>query len=252
MHNPERNLFMNPSQKKETTAECNLLSPIRQFPYEKERLMLSLLRKKDISQIKERIDDLLSYTIFSEKEGLSSTRLCALEMACVLARLSIETGAYDYVKRELFVTYPSLLQNASSFENLYRLQGEMAEFFMQYLHNLPRLSAGWNCVCQAQGYVHRHYSGELTLSSIGNYVNLNPSYFSSTFRKTCGVSFNSFVNQVRIAQSRRLLADTHQSVLDIAIAVGFEDQSYFTKVFRKHSGMTPHAYRKSLFTYCPN
>lgn len=243
---------MTPSQKNEAATECYLLSPIRQLPYEKERLLLSLLRKKDFPQIKERIDDLLSYTIFSEKEGLSRTKLCALEMACVLARLSIETGADNYIKQELFVIYPNLLQSASSFENLYRLQNEMAEFFMQYLHRLPRLSAGWTCVCQAKGFVHRNYPDRLTLSAASNYVNLNPSYFSSVFRRTNSIPFNTFVNQVRIAHSRQLLADTQQSVLDIAIAVGFEDQGYFTKTFRKYCGMTPGAYRKSIFSYHPS
>ena len=51
---------------------------------------------------------------------------------------------------------------------------------------------------------------------------------------------------VRIEESKRLLLNTDYALIDIAIATGFEDQSYFSKVFKKFTGFTPSSYRKSL------
>ena len=48
---------------------------------------------------------------------------------------------------------------------------------------------------------------------------------------------------VRVEESKRLLSNTDYSLIDIAVATGFEDQSYFTKVFKKYTGLTPKQFR---------
>ena len=63
------------------------------------------------------------------------------------------------------------------------------------------------------------------------------------FKKSTGSSFKEYLNMVRIEESKRLLSNTDFSIIDIAIAVGFEDQSYFSKVFKKFTGLTPKQFR---------
>ena len=58
------------------------------------------------------------------------------------------------------------------------------------------------------------------------------------------MSFTEYLNEVRIKRSRELLKDTDMEILDIALFVGYEDQSYFTKVFKKITGNTPRKFRK--------
>ena len=74
-------------------------------------------------------------------------------------------------------------------------------------------------------------------------MELNPSYFSTLFKQSCGSSFKEYLNSIRIEESKKLLAATDRSILDIALSIGFEDQSYFTKVFKKYTGLTPKQYR---------
>ena len=87
-------------------------------------------------------------------------------------------------------------------------------------------------------------SGELTLEEVANHVHLNPAYFSSLFKQSTGSSFKEYLNMVRIEESKRLLANTDYSVIDIAVASGFGDQSYFCRVFKKYTGLTPRQYRQ--------
>ena len=96
---------------------------------------------------------------------------------------------------------------------------------------------------KAIAYISKNYSKNLTLEEVANDVHLNPAYFSTVFKQSCGSSFKEYLNMVRIEESKRLLANTDYSVIDIAIAVGFEDQSYFSKVFKKYTGLTPKQYR---------
>jgi YesN/AraC family two-component response regulator len=57
------------------------------------------------------------------------------------------------------------------------------------------------------------------------------------------MTFKEHLNRVRIEEAARLLANTDYSVMEIAIACGYKDQSYFTKVFKKLTGLTPKQYR---------
>ena len=96
---------------------------------------------------------------------------------------------------------------------------------------------------KAVSYISQHYSEPLTLNIVANQVHLNASYFSTLFKKEMGMSFKEYLNQVRIEESKRLLANSSFSIIDIAVSVGFEDQSYFSKVFKKYTGITPKQFR---------
>lgn len=74
-------------------------------------------------------------------------------------------------------------------------------------------------------------------------VYLSPAYFSRLFKEETGESFTVYLNRVRIERSKELLLHQNLRLADIAQLVGFEDQSYFTKVFKKIVGMPPLRYR---------
>ena len=70
------------------------------------------------------------------------------------------------------------------------------------------------------------------------------SYLSKIFKEEMDCTFTGYVSRVRIEKSRELLLDGSISIADIAVMVGFEDQSYFTKVFRRTVGVSPGEYRR--------
>ena len=105
------------------------------------------------------------------------------------------------------------------------------------------LQNGTDVIEKAITYMKQHYNQHLTLKETAGHVELNPSYFSTLFKQSCGSSFKEYLNYIRIEEGKKLLAGTDISILDIAIAIGFEDQSYFTKVFKKYTGLTPKQYR---------
>ena len=76
-------------------------------------------------------------------------------------------------------------------------------------------------------------------------VYLSPSYFGKVFKEETGETFVSFLNRVRIERSKELLQRKHIRLSDIAQMVGFEEQSYFCRVFKKLVGVTPTHYRES-------
>ena len=75
----------------------------------------------------------------------------------------------------------------------------------------------------AIAYMKQHFDSPITLQETAGYVDLNPSYFSTLFKQSCGLSFKEYLNYIRIEESKKLLTSTDRSILDIAIDIGFED-----------------------------
>lgn len=99
-------------------------------------------------------------------------------------------------------------------------------------------------ISKAQNYIHSHYNEPITLDSLAQYLGLNKSYLCTIFKKVTKDSFCNYTNKVRIEESKKLLANTNDSMLDIALAVGFNSASYFNTIFKKLEGTTPLEYKK--------
>ncbi|MBE9398141.1 helix-turn-helix domain-containing protein [Pontibacterium sp. N1Y112] len=97
----------------------------------------------------------------------------------------------------------------------------------------------------AVSYIQQHLTEKISEEQMACLCRMRPFQFSRSFRKICGITFQEFVQRTRIEEAMRLLQNPNMTVLDIALSVGFRDQSYFTRVFKKHIGMAPTAYRDS-------
>lgn len=109
------------------------------------------------------------------------------------------------------------------------------------LHKKKALS---KAVLTAKQYINNHYAQNLSLELIGQAVGLNPSYFSNIFKKETGISFIDYLTDIRIQNAKNMLTETDLEVIEISEHTGFNDLKYFTRCFRKITGMTPVAYRK--------
>ncbi len=91
----------------------------------------------------------------------------------------------------------------------------------------------------------RHsYAQELTLPYLASQVNLSPSQLSRRFSKETGMSITQYIAATRCEEAALLLADSEISIQQIAAYVGYMDNNYFVKVFKRQYGMTPSEYRK--------
>ncbi len=97
---------------------------------------------------------------------------------------------------------------------------------------------------QAKEYIETHYQKDVTNESVAKHFGFSPSYFSTLFKKYHGLTFIDHLTNVRIKHACRLLEDTKKPTYLIANLVGYEDQRYFSQVFKRKMGLTPSAYRK--------
>ena len=92
---------------------------------------------------------------------------------------------------------------------------------------------------------HNYMLYDISLDSVSAILNLNPSYFSSLFKRTFQVNFLDYLTELRMDAAKALLRDPLRSTAEVASMVGYESANYFTRAFKKKVGMTPTDYRRS-------
>ena len=93
-------------------------------------------------------------------------------------------------------------------------------------------------------YIHRNFKEPISQKEVADFVGLSTNYFSAKFHDEIGESFKSYVNNLRLIYSAKLLINTDLPITDIAFASGFNDISNFHHIFKKKYGISPLQYRK--------
>lgn len=103
-----------------------------------------------------------------------------------------------------------------------------------------------NVVKQAVQYINSNYFEELSLSDLAIQFNVESSYFSKMFRQETGESLMVYISRLRIEKAIEYMQNREISLTEIAFMVGYDDYTYFSRVFRKVAGKSPRDYRTGL------
>lgn len=95
-------------------------------------------------------------------------------------------------------------------------------------------------------YINKHYSENITLESMGRYMNFHPKYFSRIFKEKMSVTPMKFLKQIRIEHAKLLLLNSELSIENIMYECGFSNKSLFSKDFKTTTGYTPSEYRNLI------
>ncbi|UNK17104.1 AraC family transcriptional regulator [Paenibacillus sp. N3/727] len=93
-------------------------------------------------------------------------------------------------------------------------------------------------------YIHNHYHEDLKLNSLCSLSNLSRSTFCILFKEWTGRTFNRYVTDLRILQAMMILKQPELSVTDVCFSTGFNELSYFCRIFKKYTGISPTDFRK--------
>ncbi|PLS09629.1 response regulator [Neobacillus cucumis] len=94
-----------------------------------------------------------------------------------------------------------------------------------------------------QQFLQENYMKEISLQELAAIGGVAPSYLSRLFTKELGINYTDYLNQIRMEKAKELLAIPHIKVLEVASKVGFNNPHYFTRVFKKFTGMTAQEYQ---------
>lgn len=93
-------------------------------------------------------------------------------------------------------------------------------------------------------YIDRHLDSKVTLKELAASAGMSPNYLCTLFKKETGINLFDYITKSRIERAKQMLLDSNQKTYEIAEQVGFSDESYFIRVFKRVAGITPNEYRK--------
>ncbi|MEX1029792.1 MAG: response regulator [Paenibacillaceae bacterium] len=147
---------------------------------------------------------------------------------------------FDYVRKALRAGVADYLLKPVDKDEMAKLLARIAETLpsdsdSEYTIHVKRILA----------YMEVHYMEDLSLERLADLMNLHPHYICRLFKKKTGDNFVNYLNAFRIRKAQKLLeTQRHLPVNVIGQRVGFESRHYFSKVFKKYTGVTPGVYRE--------
>lgn len=102
-------------------------------------------------------------------------------------------------------------------------------------------------VSQAKEYINENYYNNLTLQQVADKVSISAGYLSTLFNQELKCGFVDYLNEVRVNHACMYLRQNYFKTYEIAYKIGFNDEKYFSKVFKKIKGISPSEYKKGLY-----
>lgn len=129
-------------------------------------------------------------------------------------------------------------------ENLEGLHQLVLQFLQQCLQHNKSLNEWPQSYAElASAIIKAQFAEDLSLQIVASQINVNPSYLSRVFKQETGVNFVNALTRVRIETAQYYLRTTRYKVYEIADKVGYRNTAYFSKLFKKVTGITPDEYR---------
>lgn len=141
-----------------------------------------------------------------------------------------------------------LLEKAQKCADYGELRDTFHDIFASYLDKVQESARKKDTkdIADIQNYISQHYRENLTLGVMAKEFYMNPSYFSSYFKKQTGTNFKDYVSYVRIQHALSLLVTTDMTTMEIASEVGFSDARAFSEAFVRRYGENPTSYRRRV------
>jgi len=214
---------------------------VQGYSLDKERKLISLVRRGDKRGAMKALDDLLA-DILQNYSDLGEFKVRILELLIILSRAALEGGAKA---KRLSLLNSQYIEEISKLKRTEELCHWVTKAIEQFIASIEEGNDIHNLhvVQKAGEYLKKHYREKITVKDVARSVYLSPCHLSKVFKQELGCTIMEFLTRVRIEEAKKMLRDPQYNVVQVADALGFKDPGYFTKVFKKSEGITPSQYR---------
>jgi AraC-like DNA-binding protein/ligand-binding sensor protein len=215
-------------------------SSIPGYPLDTERQLIAALHRGDKKETEKLLNELLAMLIFSNPDNFRNIQLRALELAILLTRAGINSGSNTAMENNAH--YLKQIQEAKAIEEITgTLHGIMENVSGQItsFQGIPHALA----MRKAEAYIRENLTRKISLREIAKIAGLSAPYFSTIFKEEMGENLSRYINRLRVEKASKMLIETNVSLSEISSECCFQDQSWFSKIFKSFTGISPGKYR---------
>lgn len=215
--------------------------------YELEKILINQLKTGDAVSIQRILDkfDRAGDRQVIDLKSVEQKKYILVSMITLITRASISFGvapntAYHY--SDVFLQEIHLLNKHEQFRPL----AEKMNITFQLLIQNKQKRFDSKVVNDCIDYIQQNIYEKITNADLAEYTGYNRSYLSTVFYEKTGQTIRSFIQEMKIEESKYLLQHTDMTLQDITSKLNFSNQSYFSKLFKDQSHMTPKEFRLTL------
>jgi len=212
------------------------------YPIKHERQLIADLSRGDAEAASSSLNDLLAALLFSNQDDFKYIQLRALELAVLLSRTTKGTG---FGERPIpHGSYLSIRQikKSQTFEELADALHSLVKHIAVTIAPFRGIAHG-TAMRKAECFIQENFTRKISLSEIAGVAGLSAPYFSTVFREEMGENFSTYLNRLRVEKAKHMLRETSFPLSEIASACCFDDQSWFSRLFKFFTGTSPGKYR---------
>lgn len=225
--------------------EEKLNSQSLNFFLEKEKALIGKIKLSDLDECR-KIFKVMVADIFSESgEKLPIIKGRIFELVVVMSRASVEAGVDSEKSISLNASLMQELNNSYSISEINRVVSFILERYLEEIQNHSK-SKNRMTIEGIKGYIRKNYQNNRTLEEIADSVYLSAFYVSRIFKESQNMTVMDYVTKVKLDEAKKMLSNPRYKIEEIALNLGYNDGSYFSKVFRRNEGMTPTQFRHNL------
>lgn len=209
------------------------------YPVNKEKLMIQWMLEGNMEGALSLFEEIFAWLQANYQEEMDCMKAKLLEMFFVVKR----TLAYEGEENDL--SGQVALLKITQMEELKIYAVNFLKGMITTLDKYRKREYS-GLIREALDYIHAHYNREISLDEVAKAMNMSYHYFSKFFKETTGQNFIDYLTELRVEKSKELLKDLSLSIKNISYDVGYSDPNYFSKLFKRITGITPTEYRENI------
>ncbi|EEK70105.1 Transcriptional regulator, AraC [Bacillus mycoides] len=197
-------------------------------------------------------EKLLQYMYAIPKEGdgiilavdpLRNQKILGIIAITLATRYAIDGNLPSDIAFSLSLLYIQTMEQLDNVDSVKRLSGDALRTFADCVkeYNAQKYS---KTITACLNHIRKNVYNEISLNKLADHLAITPTYLSKLFKKEVGIPLSEYIQRERIEEAKKLLTLTTYPLLDICTSLNFHDQSYFIRVFKKITNMTPRQYRE--------
>ncbi len=210
--------------------------------YDLQMRLMSAMKLGNIGGVEKMVKEILDQLATDKKNHIEQIQGICSEIIFISSR-----GLYEMGERleEIVGPRSTILEEIYRAESIYDLKDVMSVIFNKIAqYNAQKYTQkNKKVITEIKAIIEKNYMYNISVNRISEMIHLTPNYISLIFKQETNETITDYVTKVRVEKAMELLKSSDLKVLDVSEMVGYEDPSYFSRVFKKHTGVFPQRYR---------